>query len=267
MADFETILIHQTGAVAMVTLNRPQVLNAFTPQMNGELRAALRQLGGDPACRAIILTGSGRAFCAGQDLEARRRIFEVGETPHLGESLRTHYNPLIRLMRSLDVPIVAAVNGVAAGAGMSLALACDLRVAAASARFIQSFVRVGLAQDSGSSYTLPRLVGAGRALELALTGEPVTAEEALRLGLVNRVVPDEQLATAAQEVAERLARGPRTALALTKRGLYQALSLGLERALEYEADLQEVAGRARDFHEGLAAFLEGRPARFTEVEA
>lgn len=259
---YETIKVDLAGRVATITLNRPRVLNAFTPEMNGELRAALRELGQEPSCRAIVLTGAGRAFCAGQDLETRRRIFEAGQVPHLAESLRQNYNPLVVQMRALPQPILAAVNGVAAGAGMSLALACDLRMAAASARFIQSFVRVGLGQDSGSSFALPRLVGLGRAQELALLGEPLDAETALRVGLVNWVVPDEELGARAAEVAERLARGPRQAQALIKRGLYRCQALGLDAALEYEADLQELAGRGPEFREGVAAFREKRAPRF-----
>jgi 2-(1,2-epoxy-1,2-dihydrophenyl)acetyl-CoA isomerase len=262
MAEYETLLVSLADGVAIITLNRPQALNAFTRQMNTELRAALRELGRSADCRAIVLTGAGRAFCAGQDLDARRRTFEAGEVPHLGESLRQNYNPLILQMRALEQPILAAVNGAAAGAGMSLALACDLRMAAASARFIQSFVRVGLAQDSGSSYTLPRLVGLGRAQDLALLGEPLGAEDARRARLVNWVVPDEQLSQRAAEVAGRLARGSRQANALIKRGVYRALTFDLERTLEYEADLQEIAGRGPDFLEGIRAFTEKRPPRF-----
>lgn len=258
MAESETIMVDLHDGVATVTLNRPQVLNAFTPQMNGELRTALRELGREASCRVIVLTGAGRAFCAGQDLETRRSIFEAGEVPHLGESLRQHYNPLVRQMRAMDQPILAAVNGVAAGAGMSLTLACDLRIAASSARFVQSFIRVGLGQDSGSSYTLPRLVGLGRAYELALLGEPLSADDALRIGLVNWVAPDEELLQRAYEVATRLARGPRQAQALIKRGLYRCLTLDLEATLEYEADAQEIAGRGDEFREGVEAFLAKR---------
>lgn len=263
MTEYETIVVSVQDGVATVTLNRPQALNAFTPQMNTELRAALREHGRSGECRAIVLTGAGRAFCAGQDLEARRRIFEAGEVPRLSESLRQNYNPLILQMRALDQPILAAVNGATAGAGMSLALACDLRMAAASVRFIQSFVRVGLAQDSGSSYNLPRLVGMGRAQDLALLGDTVGAEDAVRIGLANWVVPDDQLIERAAEVAARLARGSRQANALVKRGLYRAQSFDLERTLDYAADLWEIAGRGPDVQEGLKAFSEQRQPRFT----
>lgn len=241
--DYETLLLERAGGAIWITLNRPQALNAFTAQMNGELRRALLSATKEPNCRLVVITGAGRAFCAGQDLQARRQGFLEGQAPHLRDSLVQNYNPLVRAMRAAPQPILAAVNGVAAGAGMSLALACDLRFAVDEATFIQSFVRVGLTQDSGSSYTLPRLVGFGRASWLALSGEPLAAAAAEAIGLVNRVVPKDELVPAVRALADKLSALPAGVVAMTKRGLHRALELDLVRALEYEAWLQEIAGR------------------------
>jgi 2-(1,2-epoxy-1,2-dihydrophenyl)acetyl-CoA isomerase len=208
--------------------------------------------------RAVVLTGAGRAFCAGQDLRER----QAADAAPLEVELRERYNPIIRAMVGMGQPIVAAVNGVAAGAGASLALAADLRIAAESASFVLAFGRVGLAPDCGATWFLPRLVGTARAAELALLNEPLDAEEALRWGLVSRVVPDERLLQDAHAVAERLAAGAPIANALTKRALRRSLEADLDDALDYEASLQGIAGRTADHAEGLAAFLEKRPPRF-----
>lgn len=247
------------GAVATVTLDRPGALNALTVATRVELLAALERIAGDRAVRAVVLTGEGRAFCAGQDLRER---LEPHAAP-LDAELRDRYNPIIRAMRTLDRPIVAAVNGVAAGAGMSLALACDFRIAAEDARFVLAFGRIGLVPDSGATWFLPRLVGAAKAAELALLGDALDAAAAERLGLVTAVVPGDRLLEEARAVAERLAGLAPGALAATRAALERSWSLTLDEALEEEARLQGEAGRRADHAEGLAAFLEKRPPRFT----
>ncbi len=256
--NYENILYEKQNGVATITLNRPQALNAFTPQMNSEFQDALRDADGDKSIRCFLITGSGRAFCAGQDLK--------GRTPEtkgsLGESLRERYNPIILRLRRTEKIAIAAVNGVAAGAGCNLALACDLRIASEEAKFIQAFVRVGLAPDSGGSFFLPRLVGLSKAMELLLLGETVEAQEALRLGLVAKVVSPDELSTTAREMAEKTARGPRS-IGLIKRAVNRSLLPELEAQLEYEASLQEIAGRSADYDEGVRAFLEKRSPIFT----
>ena len=256
--SYESIIYEKENGVAKITLNRPQALNAFTPQMNSELQEILKDADEDKNVRCFLITGSGRAFCAGQDLK--------GRTPEkkgsLGESLRKSYNPVVLRLRRTEKIVLAAVNGVAAGAGCNLALACDLRIASEEAKFIQAFVRVGLSPDSGGSFILPRLVGLSKAMELLLLGEPVDAREALRIGLVAKVVPASELPNAAQEMAERLARGPRS-IGLIKRAVNRAISSDLESQLEYEAYLQEIAGRSADYDEGVRAFLEKRSPVFT----
>jgi 2-(1,2-epoxy-1,2-dihydrophenyl)acetyl-CoA isomerase len=259
--DAPTVIVDvdaETG-VATITLNRPEALNALTVPMKQALLAAFRQVGRDAVVRAVVLTGAGRAFCAGQDLRER---LELDAAP-LGVEVRERYNPIIRAMRSLPKPIVAAINGVAAGAGASLAMASDIRIASEGASFALAFGRVGLVPDSGATWLLPRLVGVTRAAELALLGDPVPAAEALRLGLVGRVVAADALATEARSVAARLAAGAPKAMALTKRALQAAWTHDLDAALDYEAYLQDLAGRTNDHAEGLTAFLEKRPPRFT----
>ncbi len=256
--SYETILCEKQSGVATITLNRPQALNAFTSQMNSEFMSALRDAEKDGEIRSIVITGAGRAFCAGQDLKARSRE----QRGSLGQSLREKYNPIILRLRDTEKIVLAAVNGIAAGAGCNLALACDLRIASEEARFIEAFVRVGLAPDCGGSFFLPRLVGLGKAMELFLLGEPVDAREALRLGLVTKVVSANQLPRTAREMAEKLARGPRS-IGLIKRAVNRTLKVELENQLEYEAYLQEIAGRTADFDEGVQAFLEKRAPVFT----
>lgn len=256
-----TVLVDVDPAsrVATITLNRPEALNALTVPMKVDLLAALRRLERDDAIRAVILTGAGRAFCAGQDLRER---LEPDAAP-LGVEVRERYNPIVLLMRNLPKPIVGAINGVAAGAGASLALACDIRIASEAASIALAFGRVGLVPDSGATWLLPRLVGAARAAELALLGDALSASDAARLGLFGRVVAADELATEARAVAARLAAGAPRAAALTKRALNASWERDLESALEYEAHLQDMAGRTRDHAEGMAAFLEKRPPRFT----
>jgi len=257
----ETVLVEvdADAGVATITLNRPDALNALTVPMKQALLAVFRRLERDKAVRAVILTGAGRAFCAGQDLRER---LEPDAAP-LGVEVRERYNPIVRAMRNLPKPIVGAINGVAAGAGASLAMACDIRIASDAASFALAFGRVGLVPDSGATWFLPRLVGATRAAELALLNDSVSAADAVRLGLVGRVVPAADLATEARAVADRLAAGAPRAIALTKRALNAAWEHDLEAALEYEAHLQDLAGRTKDHAEGMAAFLEKRQPRFT----
>lgn len=254
-----TLLRDLTDGVLTLTLNRPQALNAFDRPMKEALLAALRGAERDPEVRVVVLTGAGRAFSAGQDLRERQ---QEGE-PDLGTELRDRYNPIILAMRRLEKPIVGAVNGVAAGAGCSVALACDLRIASEAASFLLAFARVGLVPDSGSSWFLPRLVGAARAAEMAFLAEPVDATTAERIGMVNRVVPAGRLMNEAHALAMRLAAAAPRSLALAKRALNRAMETDLPTALEYEAQLQSIAGRTRDHAEGTAAFVEKRPPAFT----
>ena len=246
-------------AVATLTLDRPEARNALDAALKRELLGAIRAAGRDGAVRALVLTGAGSAFCAGQDL----REASGPEAPPLSTVLRQTYNPLILAMRRLDKPIVAAVNGVAAGAGLALALACDLRIAADTATFVLAFGRIGLVPDSGTTWFLPRLVGPARAAELALVGDPLTAADAERWGLVNRVVPAAAVLDEAQALAARLAVAAPLAVAMTKRAINRSLDATLEAQLDDEAALQGVAGRSADHREGVAAFLEKRPPRFT----
>jgi 2-(1,2-epoxy-1,2-dihydrophenyl)acetyl-CoA isomerase len=247
------------GPVATLTLDRPEALNALTIPMKVALRAALEGIAGDRAVRAVILTGAGRAFCAGQDLAER----EQPDAAPLDEEVRARYNPIIRTLRSMGQPVIAAVNGVAAGAGASLAFACDLRIAAADARFVLAFGRIGLIPDSGATWLLPRLVGTARAADMAFVGDPISAEEALRIGLVSRVVPPDDLLAEARALADRVAAAAPLAVALTKGALQRAASIDLDDALEGEAKLQGIAGGTADHAEGLAAFREKRTPRFT----
>ncbi len=245
-------------AIATITLDRPEALNALTVPLKTELLAALRGVARDRSVRAVILTGAGRAFCVGQDLKER---LEPDAAP-LAVELRERYNPIIRAMRSLDQPIVGAINGVAAGAGASLAFACDIRLAAEGATFVLAFGRIGLVPDSGATWFLPRLVGPAKAAELALVGETLSAAEAERFGLVARIVPQETLAAEARTMAGRLAALAPRALALTKHALERSWSVDLEAAFEDEAYRQGIAGATSDHAEGITAFLEKRPARF-----
>jgi 2-(1,2-epoxy-1,2-dihydrophenyl)acetyl-CoA isomerase len=256
--SFENIIYEKHDGVATVTLNRPQAMNAFTIQMNGELQQSLKDADDDKSIRCILLTGAGRGFCAGQDLKGRT----PDQKGSLGASLRERYNPIIIRLRRTEKISIAAVNGVAAGAGCNLALACDLRIAAEEATFVQAVARVGLAPDCGGSIILPRLVGLSKAMELLLLAEPVDAREALRIGLVAKVVPGKDLAGAAREIAEKIARGPRS-IGLIKRAVNRAMLHDLAAQLDYEAYLQEIAGRSADFDEGVRAFLEKRPPVFT----
>jgi 2-(1,2-epoxy-1,2-dihydrophenyl)acetyl-CoA isomerase len=255
---YDLILTAGGAGVLTLTLNRPDVLNAINEQLTAELSDALRYAERAPDVRCVVLTGAGRGFCSGQDLRDRSGAGDVS----YADSLRRRYNPIILRMRTMEKPVLAAVNGVAAGAGCNLALAADLRLASDRASFIEVFSRVGLIPDSGGTFFLPRLVGLAKAFELAYTADPVDAAEALRLGLVNRVVPHAELMPATMDLAQRLAAGPTRGYGLTKRGFNRALSLSVDDALEYEAHLQGIAGRTADHREGVAAFLEKRAPRF-----
>ena len=250
--------VERDDAVATITLDRSEALNALTVPLKDELVATFVELAADVTIRAVVLTGAGRAFCAGQDLRER---MEPDALP-LADEIRMRYNPLIRAMRALPKPIVAAVNGIAAGAGASLAFACDIRLAADTASFLLAFGRVGLIPDSGVTWLLPRLVGGAKAAELALTTEPLSAVDAERFGLVARVVPAAELLPEAQALGARLAAAAPLALGFTKEALDRAWDASFEEQLETEAVLQGRAGATSDHAEGLAAFIERRPPRF-----
>lgn len=244
--------------VLTVALNRPELLNAINQQMAAELNDAVGFAGRATEVRCIVLTGAGRGFCSGQDLRDRAGTTGVS----YGELLRTRLNPIVLGMHALEKPVIASVNGVAAGAGCSLALAADLRIASDRASFALSFSRIGLIPDGGATFLLPRLIGTARSFEIAFSGEPVIAAEALRIGLVNRVVAHDDLPTSVSQMAQRLAAGPTRAFGLTKRAFYAGLCASLDSALENEALLQEIAGQTGDHGEGLAAFQQKRPPRF-----
>lgn len=254
---YETLQIDTRDGVRTVMLNRPDVLNAINARLGEELLDALRDAEQSAAVRCVVLTAAGRGFCAGADL----RDQAPGKTS-LGDLLRQRYNRIILRMQAMPKPVIAAVNGVAAGAGCNLALAADLRLASDRASFIEVFARVGLIPDSGGTWLLPRLVGWGRALEMMFFADPVDAATAERVGLVNRVVPHDDLMRLAMDWAARLAQGPTRAYGLIKRGVQRAGAVDLREALEYEAYLQEIAGGTEDHREGVAAFLEKRPPAY-----
>jgi 2-(1,2-epoxy-1,2-dihydrophenyl)acetyl-CoA isomerase len=247
------VLYELRDGVATITLNRPDAMNSLTVEMKAALRAAVERAAADEAVRAVLLTGAGRAFCAGQDLREHAAALDAGQG--LGGSLQDHYNPIVRAITSMRKPVVAAVGGVAAGAGASLAFACDLIIASERASFATAFTKIGLAPDSGMSWTLQRLVGRAKAAELLLLAEPVPAAQALELGLVNQVAPADQLATVAQTLAGRLAAGPTAAYAAVKEALDHAAAHDLAAALDKEAELQEACARTADHVSATRAFL------------
>jgi 2-(1,2-epoxy-1,2-dihydrophenyl)acetyl-CoA isomerase len=253
---FETVTYEVRGNTAWLTLNRPEKLNAFNAQLNKDVQKAVKKASKDPNIRVIVLTGAGRAFCSGQDLEG------VDEQTNLGDVLRTLYNPMVLEIEKCEKPIIAAVNGVAAGAGMSLALACDFRIASDKASFLQAFIHVGLIPDAGNLYFLPRLVGHAKALELAVLGEKIPAEEALRLGLVTRLAPADYFLEETAAFAERLAALPTKAIGLIKRNLKASWHENLEEFLERDAQGQRIAGQTEDHREGVEAFLSKRKPVF-----
>lgn len=259
---YRTILFAIDDGLARLTLNRPERLNSFNTEMHGEVAAALDTVAEDDGIRALLLSGAGRGFCAGQDL-TDRAVSPGLEPVDLGESIDRYYGPLIRRLTSLDKPVVCAVNGVAAGAGANIALACDIVIAARSAKFIQSFANIGLIPDSGGTWVLPRLVGQARALGLALTGEPLSAEKAEGWGLIWRCVDDDALDAAATELATKFAKGPTRGLAATKHAIRASSLRSLEDELIVERDLMRTLGRSEDYREGVAAFMAKRPPAFT----
>jgi len=259
---FEQIRLDVESGVATLTLNRPERLNSFTERMHGELRTALTEIRATPAIRALILTGAGRAFCAGPDLNDRR--VPPGSPPvDLGDSIERNYKPLVLALRELPIPVIAAVNGVAAGAGANVALACDVVVAARSAHFIQAFCRLGLIPDAGGTYFLTRRLGSPRAMGLALFGEKLPAEQAEAWGLIWRCVDDDRLMPVVQEMAAQLSTGPTKGYARTKQAIYAAERQALEAQLDLERDTQRELGFGADYREGVAAFLDKRVPRFT----
>lgn len=257
----KTILLDIADGVATVTLNRPDRLNSFTAAMHEELRGALAAVREDKSVRCLLLTGAGRGFCAGQDL-SDRAVAPGQEAPDLGASIETNYNPLVRTLRELPMPVVCAVNGVAAGAGANIALACDIVLAARSASFIQAFCKIGLIPDSGGTWTLPRLVGHARAMGLAMLGDKVPAEQAEAWGMIWKAVDDDKLAEEAAALARQLATQPTQGLALIKRALSVSLDNDLDSQLDLERDLQREAGRTQDYREGVAAFVGKRAPKF-----
>ena len=261
MTSLSPLRVERDGAVTVLTLDRPDVLNAFDESLTEALNASLVDCAADPTIRAVVITGAGRAFSAGQDLADRLAMIEEGGDVHLGDELRRRYHPAIAAIREMRKPVIAAVNGVVAGAGLGVAVACDIRVASSSATFRPAWGRVGLVPDAGSAFFLPRLVGWGRALDMVLTGDPVSADEALRIGLVTRVWPDAEFAVKWRELAQMLAGGATAAFALTKEGLNAAMARGFAEFLDHEAELQDRAGRTRDYAEGVRAFSEKRPAK------
>ena len=258
----DTVLIAKSGGVTRLTLNRPDKLNAFTVAMHAELRAGLEAAAGDPQCRVVVLTGAGRAFCAGQDL-AETRPASDGTASDNGGRLEQWYNPLVRLITTLEKPVVCAVNGIAAGAGANVALACDLVYAARSASFLQAFARIGLVPDAGGTWNLPRLVGPARARGLTMLAEPLPAEKAEAWGLIWKVVDDDKLEAEVSAVAGKLAAAATYGLGLTKRAIGQSATNTLSQQLDLERDLQRLAGASPDAAEGIRAFLEKRLAKFT----
>lgn len=254
---YESIAVSNENGIARITLNRPDRLNSFTRAMHAELRDALANLG---EVRVVVLTGAGRGFCAGQDLNDR--AVAPGEAVDLGETVEESWNPLIRTLAALPQPVIARVNGVAAGAGANIALACDLVIAGKSAKFIQSFSALGLIPDSGGSWHLQRLVGQARALGLALTGEPLAAEEAAEWGLIWKAVEDEQLDTEVEAIATKLAALPPLGLAAIKQIVRTSWSRTLDEELDLQRDEMRRLGFTEDYREGVAAFLEKRPANF-----
>lgn len=253
---YETILYETGGGVANIRLNRPDRLNSLNRQLVEDLSSALKKAGEDPEIRCVVLTGAGRGFCAGADLT------ETVENPgDVSEFLRERYNPAIKTIHEMEKPVIAAVNGVAAGAGCNMAMACDLVIASESASFLQAFVKIGLVPDAGGSYFLPRLVGSKKAMEMVLLGEKISAAEALRLGMINRVVPDSEFEAEAGKLAAALSSGPRCQ-GMIKKMFSMSPEMDLKDCLNMEADFQAKAAATEDFAEGVSAFLQKRKAQF-----
>jgi 2-(1,2-epoxy-1,2-dihydrophenyl)acetyl-CoA isomerase len=258
---YETILFSIEDAAARLTLNRPDRLNSFTVQMHDEIRDAIDRIDADKSVRVLFITGAGRGFCAGQDL-SDRAVSPGSDGVDLGASLEERYNPLIRRLTSLEMPVICAVNGVAAGAGVNIALAADIVIAAKSAKFIQSFANIGLVPDSGGTWILPRLVGQARALGLALTGDPLPAEKAEEWGLIWKAVDDDILAEEADALVTKFAAAPTRGLAETKQAIRSTWSRTLDQQLDLERDLQRKLGKTDDYREGVDAFMNKRKPAF-----
>ncbi|RCW42786.1 2-(1,2-epoxy-1,2-dihydrophenyl)acetyl-CoA isomerase [Halopolyspora algeriensis] len=261
MSD-DVLLIEDANGVRRITMNRPEAFNSLTVELKQRLIEALRDTAADDSVRAVVITGAGKAFCGGQDLKEHVAQLESGDPAPL-RTVEEHYNPLIRAVTTMPKPTIAAVNGTAAGAGASLSYACDLRVASEDAKFLMAFANVGLSTDSGASWTLPRLIGYGRAMEMLLLAEPVAADEALRIGMVNRVVPAGEAAGAATELATRMATGPTSAYARIKETMLAAAAEGLDETLAVEAGAQAEAGNTADHREAVSAFIDKRTPEFT----
>jgi len=256
--SYETILFEVNEGIASLTLNRPEVFNAFNEQLSADVIDALKKTAKDKSIRVLVISGSGKAFCSGQDLKSI-----AGKQRSLSESIHKRYNPMIKAIRNLPIPVIAKLNGVAAGAGCSLALACDIIIASEQASLIEVFINVGLVMDSGSSYFLPRLVGSARAFELATLGSKVSASQAAEWGMINKVVPAGQLDEEVNQLAARYAKAPTKAIGLMKKMLNKSFHSDLDTMLEYEAFCQEIAGRSEDYKEGVSAFVEKRTPNFT----
>jgi len=259
--NYNTIEFVIADGLATLTLNRPKSLNSFNTEMHSEIRDVLKQVKNNSEIRCLLLTGAGRGFCAGQDL-SDRAVAPGEQVPDLGDSLENNYNPLIRNLKTLEMPVVCAVNGVAAGAGANVALACDLVFAARSASFIQSFCKLGLIPDSGGTWHLPRLLGHARAMGLALLGDKLSAEQAEQWGLIWKCVDDEQLLEEATNVARHLATQPTFGLSMIKRAINASYTNTLDQQLDLERDFMRLGGRSEDFQEGVNAFMEKRPPVF-----
>ncbi len=259
---YETILHESADGIARVTLNRPDRLNSFTATMHEELRDALAKVKADTSARVLLLTGAGRGFCAGQDLSDR--AVAPGSAPvDLGESIEKNYRPLVLALRSFPMPVVCAVNGVAAGAGANIALCCDLVVAAKSASFIQAFCKIGLIPDSGGTYFLPRLVGTARAMGLAMLGDKLSAQQAAEWGLIWKCIDDAEFPAVVDALVAQLAQAPTKGLVTTRQALHASAHATLDAQLDLERDLQRELGRSADYREGVGAFLAKRPPQFT----
>jgi len=259
----ETVKAELKNGVEWIWLNRPDKLNAFNEQMGDDLQEVLKEAEKRSDVRCLVLTGEGRAFSVGEDLSTNRSTYDSGKPVLLGEVIKRKYNPIVGRIRRMEKPVLAAVNGVTAGAGLGLALACDLRAASDRATFHEAFIKVGLVPDSGTSFWLTRILGLGRAMEIGLLGEPIDATRAMNLGLVNWVFPDSELKMQVSKIADRLAKGPTKAIGLTKRAMNRAVVVDMDSALEYEMYLQDIAGRTRDHVEGVRAFFDKRDPNFT----
>lgn len=259
--SYETIEFSIEDGVAVLKLNRPNSLNSFNAQMHTEVRNALKEVKKDASVRCLLLTGNGRGFCAGQDL-SDRNVAPGAEMPNLGESIEKNYSPLLRTLRALEMPVICAVNGVAAGAGANIAFACDIVLAAKSASFIQAFCKIGLIPDCGGTWSLPRLVGPARAMALSMLGDKISAEQAADWGMIWKAVDDEALQDEAMKMAQHFATQPTKGLALIKRAIQASATNTFDEQLDLERDLQTLAGRTDDYREGVAAFMEKRQPQF-----